>query len=436
MLIIKVFLLILGFCQLLFWVYYWQLKEYRWDRFVDGLKNEWQDLALKQFDISRWYRPKVTVRSILTLLVGTTVVFYFWQYWWVAAPLMSAVLVFLWQPIFDWQKRKIINLARIKMTGFKGTVIGVTGSYGKSSTKEMLFEVLLKKFRVVSTPKNVNTEIGVAQTVLKWKGDEEVAIVEMGAYKRGEIKAICQLVKPKIGIITGIGDQHLSLFGSIENIKKAKYELIESLPVDGWGLVAEKDFKMAEAGKIKTSKEQIEFDFEKQKFIVPVLGKQFVRNVIGVIKAAKFMGISLAETAGALHNLNRDNFWPKLVWVKQDLVIVDDSYNAGLESFLNLLEYVKVWSGWKKILVTPGMIELGKKTNEDHLEVGKSLKEIDEVILTNGKNFAELNKWGNVKVIKGESKVINKIKRSISGKTVMIFKSRVPRVVIDSIING
>lgn len=436
MLMIKVVLLFLGFHQLLFWIYYWQLKEYRWDRFVDGLKNEWQDLALKQFDVGRWYRPKMTVRSILTLLAGIVAVFYCWQYWWAAAPLMSAVLVFLWQPIFDWQKRKIVNLARVKMAGFGGTVIGVTGSYGKSSTKEMLFEVLSKKFRVVSTPKNVNTEIGVAQTVLKWKGDEEVAIVEMGAYKRGEIKAICQLVKPKIGIITGIGDQHLSLFGSMENIKKAKYELIESLPVDGWGLVAEKDFKMAEAERIKVGKEQIEFDFEKQKFIVPVLGKQFGRNVIGVIKVAKFMGISLAETANSLHNLNRDNFWPKLVWVKQDLVIVDDSYNAGLESFLNLLEYVKVWSGWKKILVTPGMIELGKKTSEDHLKVGKSLKEIDEVILTNGKNLAGLNKWGNVKVIKRESKVIDKIKRSISTKTLVIFKSRAPRVVIDSIING
>lgn len=452
MLIIRIILLALGFHQLLFWIYYWQLKEYRWDRFIDGLRSDWQDLILKQFDISKWYRPKVTARAGLTLVAGIVAVFYFWQWWWVAAPMGSAILVILGQPAFDWQKRKIIDLARIKMAGFKGTVIGVTGSYGKSSTKEMLLAVLSKKFKVVSTPKNVNTEMGVAQTVLKWKGDEEVAIVEMGAYKLGEVKAICRLVRPKIGIITGIGDQHLSMFGSMENIKKAKYELIESLPVDGWGLVAEKDFKITEAEKIKTDKEKVEFEFEKQKFRIPVLGKRFVRNVIGVIKVAKFMGMSLTEIADALRSLNRDNFWPKLVKVrptaaeasscsadklagKQDLVVIDDSYNAGLESFLNLLEYVKVWKGWRKILVTSGMIELGERANEDYRRVGKGLKGIDEVILTNDKNFAELNKWGNVKVIKRESKIIDKIRKSILGKTLVIFKSRVPRVIIDSIIN-
>lgn len=435
MLIIRIVLLALEFHQLLFWVYYWQLKEYRWDRFWDGFKSDWQDLMVRQFDVSKWYRPKITARAGLTLAVGIAAAVYFWQWWWIAAPLGSAMLVVLGQPVFDWQKRKLIDLARGKMADFKGTVIGVTGSYGKSSTKEMLLEVLSKKFKVVSTPKNVNTEMGVAQTVLTWKGDEEVAIVEMGAYKLGEVKAICQLVRPKIGIITGIGDQHLSMFGSMENIKETKYELIESLPVDGRGLVAEKDFKITEAEKIKTGKEGVEFEFEKQKFRIPVLGKQLVRNAIGVIKVAKFMGMSLTEIAGALRSLNRDNFWPKLVEVSEDLAVIDDSYNAGLESFLNLLEYVKVWKGWKKILVTPGMIELGERASEDHRRVGNNLKGIDEVILTNDKNFAGLNRWGNVRVIKRESEIIDKIRRSISGKTLVIFKSRVPRVIIDSIIN-
>lgn len=436
MLIIRIILLVLGFHQLLFWVYYWQLKEYRWDRFIDGFKNDWQDLIFRQFDISKWYRPKVTARAGLTLVIGMAAVFYFWQWWWIAAPLGSAMLVVLGQPVFDWQKRKFIDLARGKMADFKGTVIGVTGSYGKSSTKEMLVAVLSKKFKVVATPKNVNTEMGVAQTVLTWKGDEEVVIVEMGAYKLGEVKAICQMVRPRIGIITGIGDQHLSLFGSLENIKKAKYELIESLPVNGQGLVAEKDFKITEAKEIKMGKEGVGFEFEKQKFTVPVLGKQLIRNAIGVIKVAKYMGMDLTEIADALRSLNQDNFWPKLVKVRQDLAVVDDSYNAGLESFLSLLEYLKVWKGWKKILVTPGMIELGERAGEDYRRVGNSLKDIDEVILTNDKNLAELNRWGNVKVIKRESRIIDKIRKSIFGKTLVVFKSRVPRSIIDSVING
>jgi len=113
-------------------------------------------------------------------------------------------------------------------------VIGITGSYGKSSTKEFLATILSAKYKVCKTSANRNSEIGVAETVLReLKPEHEIFIVEMGAYRTGEIKAICDIVHPTIGVLTAVSEQHLALFGSLEATKKAKYELIEALPENG-----------------------------------------------------------------------------------------------------------------------------------------------------------------------------------------------------------
>ena len=117
------------------------------------------------------------------------------------------------------------------------TVIGITGSYGKSSVKEFLGHFLETEFSVIKTPRNTNTEIGVAQFVLASNfADKDVFIVEMGAYRPGEIKLICDMVRPSIGVLTVIAEQHLSLFGSIKNIQSAKYELLRSLPTNGFAV--------------------------------------------------------------------------------------------------------------------------------------------------------------------------------------------------------
>ncbi|MDO8515166.1 MAG: Mur ligase family protein, partial [bacterium] len=195
MILFKIIIFVIALHTTLYWVWYWQIKEYRRDRFLAGLtiRN-----FLDQFNLRYWFRPKLTLRGALTLIISLIFV----PVNLIFAPLTVAMCVGFITPMFIIYKKYLIA----KVTGkFKGIVIGITGSYGKSSTKELLTHVLSLKFKVAKTPKNVNSEIGIAQTVLKLKGDEEVFVVEMGAYKRGEIKAICNIVKPKIGIITGIG---------------------------------------------------------------------------------------------------------------------------------------------------------------------------------------------------------------------------------------
>jgi len=429
----KVFLIFLAIHQLFYWVYTWQIKEYRFDRWWNWLIND-SKWWWKQFDVLKWYRPKVTFRTVLTLLVGLVTIWLMWPWWWFLGIILGGLVTKIWEPLFNWQKKRIINKAKILMRKSKGVVIGITGSFGKSTVKEMLVEVLSNKYRVVSTPKNINSEIGVAQTVLGWSDNYEIAIVEMGAYKIGEIMAICDIVLPKYGVITGLGDQHLSLFGSIENIKKAKYELIECLPVIGKGWVIDKDFSINNAKNIKEDQNGVFFKYEGTKFEVPILGKQLISNVIAVIKVAEELGMTKQEIAVRLKNLDVNNYWPKKVVVNENLVVIDNSYNASVNSFLSLLDYVKTWKGYKKILVTPGMIELSKNEEKDHELVGVNLKEIDSVLLTNDKNFSQLNRWDNVKVV-NLSKLLEEIKKNIYGKTLVIFKSRTPRSIIDQVIN-
>lgn len=350
---LKVLVFIVFIHQVLYWIWLWQLKEYRLDRFKGGFS--WKCL-IQQFDLRVWWQPKLTLRAVLSailaLILNGAIVL---------TPLSCALAVGLVSPVFIFWKEILVWRAKRKLAGFKGTVIGITGSYGKSSTKEMLAQVLSSRFQILATQGNNNSEIGVAQTVLKkLKGDEDFFIVEMGAYKIGEIRDICKIVRPKVGIITGIGDQHLELFGSLENIRQAKYELIDSLPTDGFGLVADKDFKLAEARNIKVFKDHVEFIYQRQKFSVKILGKNLIRNVIGVIKVAEYLGLALPEIGRALRADFAD-IYPRLL----DNNVVDNSYNSSLESFLSALDYLKTWKGYKKIVVTPGFMELGKNAKSD-----------------------------------------------------------------------
>lgn len=161
------------------------------------------------------------------LLIYNFFVPFFVLFWFL---ILQVGTVFVKKYLYSKAEKKIRVLPHL-------TVIGITGSYGKSSTKEFLATILLKKFHVLATPANVNSEIGVAQIILKRLDPlYDIFIVEMGAYKKGEIALISKMTQPKIGILTAINEQHISLFGSIENIKNAKYELVESLPDDGFAI--------------------------------------------------------------------------------------------------------------------------------------------------------------------------------------------------------
>ena len=439
-LLICLFLNIILFHQAFFWVYFWQVKEYRLDRFFASFetKYDYYKVIKNQFNLKTWFRPKLTFRSIFTLVLLFILIFFIPIFRILPAiiffPIISFIFIFILSPPFLLLKKFLVFKATKKMTHYKGLVIGITGSFGKSSTKEILFSVLSKHFSVSKTLKNNNSKIGVAQTVLKQLNmNSDIFIVEMGAYKIGEIKATCHIVNPKIGIITGLGNQHLSLFKTLANIKKAKYELINSLPKNGFSLIAEKDFSLKDVSNIKTSIDHIEFTYQKINFSVTLIGQKLIRNVMAVIKTAKHLGLSLSQIKADLKKINPNLFSPKLINLSKNIYIVDNSYNSSIEGFTNIIEYVSSLSEFKKIIITPGLIELGKTSHQDHLQLGKLLKNIDQIIVTQPNYFTELNFNKNAQLITSPNQIIKKLKELNQPNSLFIFQGRIPEIIIKSL---
>src|SRR4030042_3311816 len=273
--------------RFLYYIYLWQLKSYRMDRLLEEISRNKMIFLPKVYIIAslillilavaikekifyysltivyllfgfyslfllakkKWRIPVFTKKIIAiiatTMPFGVFAIYYFSSNrnffipaFEILLPVFAfAFLFFLKLPAIAL-KKYTTRKARIKREEFKNLlVIGITGSYGKTSTKEFLYSILVQKYgerAVLKTEKNLNTEIGIALAILNdLNADHKFFICEMGAYKMGEIRESCQISRPRIGILTGINEQHMAIFGSQENIIKGKYELIESLPPDG-----------------------------------------------------------------------------------------------------------------------------------------------------------------------------------------------------------
>jgi len=214
---------------LVFWVWLWQLKEYHWGRFKAHFET--QKLRKLFFSFHGIRFPKFTLKIIVVLVSGILLEFLILFYFYsmailllliILAPIIVSLIVFAFQPVSYFWRKKTMSQARKKREEFKNLIIiGITGSYAKTSTKEILAEILSEKYNVLKTPRNINAEIGIAKTILKeLKSEHQVFIAEIGAYNRGKIKEVCKMLQPKIGILTGINEQHLATFGSLENIRK------------------------------------------------------------------------------------------------------------------------------------------------------------------------------------------------------------------------
>ena len=288
-------------------------------------------------------------------------------------------------------------------------VIGITGSYGKTSSKNILSDILNVKYNAFPTPKNFNTTYGLINTVNNYLDKfNDFLIAEMGAFKVGEIKEICDLVHPKYGILTRIGTAHLESFGSQENIQMGKFELIESLPSDGVGILNGDDpyqlnYKLKNnckilwigidnkevdvyAYNIKLSHKGTEFDVHfknddnKYHFETKLLGKANIYNILAGIMLGHYLGINIEELKRGVKKVNLIEHRLELKKYG-DINIIDDAYNSNPVGSKMALDVLKMMPG-KKIIVTPGMIELGEQQYNLNFEFGKNIAEVcDEVIL-------------------------------------------------------
>ncbi len=310
--------------------------------------------------------------------------------------------------VYIYYKRKAQN----KLKGMKDlNIIGITGSYGKTSSKNILHAILQTNFNSYPTPKSFNTPYGLMNAVNNGLDKfDEVFIAEMGALKKGDIKILSDLVKPKYGIITNIGVAHLESFKSEENIIKGKFELIESLPSDGVGILNKDDLKQVNyhiknnckiiwigidnkdadyvASNIKLSDKGTSFDVKINdkiySFETILLGKHNVYNILSGIALGIELGVSPLKLENAIKTLKPVEHRLELKKYG-NINIIDDAFNSNPVGSKMALDVLNMFKG-KKIVVTPGMIELGSKEYEYNFKFGEYISEVaDEVILVGEK---------------------------------------------------
>lgn len=316
--------------------------------------------------------------------------------------ILPYVLVFFLWLIFPFDalaKRWIVARARRKIRKFKNLkVVGITGSYGKTSTKEFAYNLLQGSFRVAKTPENQNTLIGVARTIIRHlTSDTQLLIVEMGAYQPGDIAAICELVRPSIGVITGINEQHRERFGSIEKTLATKTELWRALPTDGVAIfnddtrfikelrsrlpshVRHISYGTTTGAKIQAL--HVEADENGLKFDVRVYDRplQWQTKILGPHQALNILAAAcLAHVLGVEWEVIRDrvaNLEPvphrfSPIRGAGGVLVIDDTYNSNPDGAKEALKTLATFSNPRKILVTQGLVELGEISDQVHEEIG------------------------------------------------------------------
>ncbi|MDP2664424.1 MAG: Mur ligase family protein, partial [bacterium] len=254
----------------------------------------------------------------------------------ILTPVVVSLVVMGLQPFTVLGRNRLIAQAKQKRDHFKNLmVIGITGSYGKTSTKDFLSRILSQKFKVLKTKEHQNSEVGISQCILnELKPEHEVFVCEMGAYNKGGIKLLAGIAKPAIGVLTGINEQHMATFGSQENIIKTKYELIESLPSNGVAFFNAKNTYCVELYN-KTALRKVLYG-QSAKFS----GEE---NILGAMAVAKELGMSDEEIARAAKGI--ENIFPgtQVKKGKDGLTIIEATYSSNPTGVLANLEYLKTF---------------------------------------------------------------------------------------------
>jgi len=330
-----------------------------------------------------------------------------------AALIAAAVLVpvsVMAVPVANWvltPLQRVINgrflrAAAARLNEIKPIVIGITGSYGKTSTKHFLQAMLSSKYRTLMTPGSYNTTMGVCRVINeKLTPAHEVFIAEMGAYGRAEIKEIAGFVRPKVGILTAIGPQHLEWFRTVDNVVATKYELIEALPAGGvalfnaddphcrelanrtqaakvlrFGISTPPDMLDLRAEEITHGRDGLSFVLvrrsgERAVVSTKLLGRHNVMNILAAATAALELGVTLDAVAASIGRLEAPAHRLQLVDAAGGVTVIDDAYNANPEGAAQALEVLSQFSGGRRILVTPGMVELGPLQDEANRNFGR-----------------------------------------------------------------
>jgi UDP-N-acetylmuramoyl-tripeptide--D-alanyl-D-alanine ligase len=328
----------------------------------------------------------------------------------VLAPLAVCMAVWILSPV-EWliNRRYVNDARRILRSMPRLTVIGITGSYGKTSTKHYLHRILSERFSVVMTPGSYNTTLGVVRTIREHlKPHTEVLIVEMGAKQPGDIAEICDLVHPRIGIVTAVGEQHLESFKTIDNVRRTKFELIDALPPDGVAILND-DFEQIAArpvgnvarvcryssadapgaeyrvvdvryGRGETTfaicgpdggNGRGETGCAHERFTTRLAGIHNLSNLLAGYIAGRVLGMTGAAMRHAIASVEQVEHRLQIRHTPGGVTVIDDAFNSNPHGAAMALDVLAGFTDGRRIVVTPGMVELGARQEHHNRELGR-----------------------------------------------------------------
>lgn len=323
------------------------------------------------------------------------------------------------KPIESKINKNFYNQASAKIKNMKNlTSVGITGSYGKTSTKFALATILKEKYKVLNTPESYNTPMGISKIINnKLTNEYDIFIAELGATRVGDIDEVAALTNPKIGILTSVGSCHLETFKSIDNIMRTKYELIERLPADGVAIfnydneyvkkLADKTFKEKILYGIKNTENthvfatNIKAGKTGSKFTLCIkelgtiecetklLGEHNILNILAGAATAKVLGLSLEEIRRGIANIESVEHRLQLMDPGNGVIVIDDAFNSNPDGAKAALDVLESFEDKRKIIVTPGMVELGELEEEENEKFGENIARICDIAILVGKKRTE-----------------------------------------------
>ncbi len=348
------------------------------------------------------------------------------------APFVLALSVLILKPVESRIQRGYLHDAASILLEYHPLVIGITGSYGKTGTKELLAAMLSEKYNVLKPPASHNTLMGVTRLIREQlRPFHDVLVVEMGAYQIGSIQKLCNLTRPQHGIITVIGLQHLERFGSQESIQRAKGELLRSLPSDGLAVLNGDDPRCRSIGREFSGKviyfrveprgggappvedehiptvwaRDIHIGINGSDFVLvftdgeylethlSLLGRPVVANATAAAALARALGVPIRSINRALSSLPQVAHRLEAKLTENGITVIDDAFNSNPIGAESALEVLSQAVGGRRVLVTPGMVELGVLEDEANRQFGcQAARACDLAVLIGGSRIEPIKR--------------------------------------------
>jgi UDP-N-acetylmuramoyl-tripeptide--D-alanyl-D-alanine ligase len=294
-----------------------------------------------------------------------------------------------------------------------GTLVAITGSMGKTTTKEFTAHILKSEFRMHHTPGNYNNLFGLPLALLGLDSDQDLGIFEMGMSMPGEIAEMCRIAAPTIGIITNVAPVHLQFFNSIEDIARAKGELAEALPPDGTLVYGADDplvcgiagrfegrkisFGFSPSADVcadhieiagpEETRFRISYNGASQRTAIPLAGAHYVMNILPAVALGSRFGIPLSRMTETFGTLRQASMRGQMLRFREGFAVIDDSYNSNPRALMKMIELLSGMPGFqRRILVAGEMLELGSSADPFHYECGAfaAARRVDRVIGVQG----------------------------------------------------